>query len=398
MTALWSPLRARPPSGLEPFPNPRRSAPEALPSGPGWSNSPGTVSLELPTAEPPSDRPRSRRNPGGTPEPPAPLRTARPGASPRRVPAHPRPTRLRAGSGAPPAPLHHRKLRPLPLPTPYWAAGRHLLLYSHSHWAGETPIERMLPPHPQSRPAVGEDLAFSPPPSLHLVANSLRGPSVTPSSPSHHRAPTPSGARSWVASRARAGSSSLLSLSASPALSCCLARRRRLLAVSRSPRCPLFAARGSGKVGARGGSGRHLHLRARVGGGRGGPRRGWQGGGARQPRPLRAEPPGGARPSASAAQRPPARGGRGLGARRERSGGGLRGRAVPAGSCGVGPFPAWSRVGRVPAAGLPVFPSFTNAEFQHLRPHRRARLAPRALHARPFSLPRLVSPLPTLTR
>lgn len=256
----------------------------------------------------------------------------------------------------------------------------------------------MLPPHPQSRPAVGEDLAFSPPPSLHLVANSLRGPSVTPSSPSHHRAPTPSGARSWVASRARAGSSSLLSLSASPALSCCLARRRRLLAVSRSPRCPLFAARGSGKVGARGGSGRHLHLRARVGGGRGGPRRGWQGGGARQPRPLRAEPPGGARPSASAAQRPPARGGRGLGARRERSGAGLRGRAVPAGSCGVGPFPAWSRVGRVPAAGLPVFPSFTNAEFQHLRPHRRARLAPRALHARPFSLPRLVSPLPTLTR
>lgn len=254
MTALWSPLRARPPSGLEPFPNPRRSAPEALPSGPGWSNSPGTVSLELPTAETPSDRPRSRRNPGGTPEPPAPLRTARPGASPRRVPAHPRPTRLRAGSGAPPAPLHHRKLRPLPLPTPYWAAGRHLLLYSHSHWAGETPIKRMLPPLPQSRPAVGEDLAFSPPPSLHLVANSLRGPSVTPSSPSHHRAPTPSGARSWVASRARAGSSSLLSLSASPALSCCLARRRRLLAVSRSPRCPLFAARGSGKVGARGGS------------------------------------------------------------------------------------------------------------------------------------------------
>lgn len=148
MTALWSPLRARPPSGLEPFPNPRRSAPEALPSGPGWSNSPGTVSLELPTAETPSDRPRSRRNPGRAPEPPAPLRTARPGASPRRVPAHPRPTRLRAGSGAPPAPLHHRKLRPLPLPTPYWAAGRHLLLYSHSHWAGETPIERMLPPTP----------------------------------------------------------------------------------------------------------------------------------------------------------------------------------------------------------------------------------------------------------
>lgn len=397
MTALWSPLRARPPSGLEPFPNPRRSAPEALPSGPGWSNSPGTVSLELPTAETPSDRPRSRRNPGRAPEPPAPLRTARPGASPRRVPAHPRPTRLRAGSGAPPAPLHHRKLRPLPLPTPYWAAGRHLLLYSHSHWAGETPIERMLPPTPSpgrrlvkiwpsarlppftSSPIRSEgrqSLRLLPPTTepprpqgrargLHLG----RAPAPPPSFPSP--LPPPSA----VASRAAAASSQ----SRAPLAARCL---RRAAAV---------------RSGRAGGAGATFTSGLGLGAG-GGERRGWQGGGARQPRPLRAEPPGGARPSASAAQRPPARGGRGLGARRERSGAGLRGRAVPAGSCGVGPFPAWSRVGRVPAAGLPVFPSFTNAEFQHLRPHRRARLAPRALHARPFSLPRLVSPLPTLTR
>lgn len=98
MTALWSPLRARPPSGLEPFPNPRRSAPEALPSGPGWSNPPGTVSLELPTAEPPSDRPQSRRNPGAAR--PATYRPARglPAQGPGASPAHPAPRRQRSSS------------------------------------------------------------------------------------------------------------------------------------------------------------------------------------------------------------------------------------------------------------------------------------------------------------
>lgn len=210
------------------------------------------------------------------------------------------------------------------------------------------------PPRPQGRAR-----------GLHLG----RAPAPPPSFPSP--LPPPSA----VASRAAAASSQ----SRAPLAARCL---RRAAAV---------------RSGRAGGAGATFTSGLGLGAG-GGERRGWQGGGARQPRPLRAEPPGGARPSASAAQRPPARGGRGLGARRERSGAGLRGRAVPAGSCGVGPFPAWSRVGRVPAAGLPVFPSFTNAEFQHLRPHRRARLAPRALHARPFSLPRLVSPLPTLTR
>lgn len=362
------------------LPNPRHSAPEPFPQGRAEASRPARPQSGFPRAEPPTGRtlipdgPRSRSPPT--------YRPARglPAQSPGTSPACPAPRRQRGSA---------RPALPQEAPPLFLSIGqRGSLSYRAPALIGPArrPSKRGRPPPcrrlVEVRPSARLPL-FSSSPIRSERRQSLR---LRPPTKEPHAL---TGARSVVAARARAGSSSSFPSPLPPpsAVASRAAAPRSLALPSLSVVC---GAR-SGKVGARGGSGRQLHLRARGGVG-GGSQLVWQGGGARQPRPLRSEPRGGARPSASAARRPPARGGRGLGAGRERRGAARGPRATAA----SGPSPPGAARGRCRVPGLSVFPALTNAGFQH--PHPRARLAPRALHTLPFALPRPVSPLPAPTR